>query len=301
MRVEFEQVTKRFGRLAALDDVSFALESGSRTALIGPNGAGKSTLTRVLMGMLRCEGNVRFDGRSSQASRSEVAQQLVYVPQIAPRLGAPVKDLVREIARLRELRPDAIAEEASGFGLDLGAIGSRAFRQLSGGMKQKLLLAMALACDAQLLILDEPTASLDPKSRAHLFGRLRARVDSPTLLLCSHRLEEIQQLVDSVLVLQDGRVHFHGPARAFIDRRGWSTIEISLDHGAPSETVTWLEGRGFRSGSGGMWNLGLGLDQKMPLLRGLMDAIGDSVQDISVRDHEVLDIVREDIAREVTA
>ena len=101
--------------------------------------------------------------------------------------------------------------------LDLPSLAGRPFRGLSGGMKQKLLVALALASEPALLILDEPTGSLDARSRERFFGLFEELADDVTVILCSHRLEEVQQLVDHVLVLEEGRLVYDGHASGFLE------------------------------------------------------------------------------------
>ncbi len=105
---------------------------------------------------------------------------------------------------------------AAALELDLGELGSRLFRSLSGGTKQKLLITLALAADASLLVLDEPTASLDARARERFFPLVEELAPDATLLLCSHRLEEVRQLVDHVLMLAEGRLVYDGPAARFL-------------------------------------------------------------------------------------
>ncbi|MBM4130834.1 ATP-binding cassette domain-containing protein, partial [bacterium] len=105
MRIELRGVNKRFGRVTALDDLTLEIPSGRRVALIGPNGSGKSTLTRVLMGILAVDGEVRLDGREPAAWRREREGRLSYVPQVAPQLGAGVGEVIAAIGAIRALPP----------------------------------------------------------------------------------------------------------------------------------------------------------------------------------------------------
>jgi ABC-2 type transport system ATP-binding protein len=216
VRVEARDVRKRFGRVVALDGVSFEIAPRSRVALVGPNGSGKSTLNRILMGLVGCDGDVRLDGRCPFRERVVVARSMAYAPQAAPAIAAPVDEVVGAIAQVRGLEPAAVASFAASLELDLGAVARRPFRSLSGGTKQKLLIALAFASRASLLILDEPTGSLDARSRERFFGLCKVLDPEPTLLLCSHRLEEIRPLVEQVLVLDEGRLAHAGPIEAFL-------------------------------------------------------------------------------------
>jgi ABC-type multidrug transport system ATPase subunit len=204
--IEVRELTKRYGRATVLRGVSLTVERGERVAFVGPNGSGKTTLLRCLLGLVRGEGTVRVAGfdpvREHAASQAHVA----YVPQRAPAYGVPVADLVRAWAGLRGGSEVRLGQVAALLGLDLGLVADKEFTALSGGMQQKLLTALAMATDCPLLLLDEPTANLDPAARAAFFELLRTRAPRPTVVLSSHRLDELRHLVDRVVVLADGRV-----------------------------------------------------------------------------------------------
>ena len=284
MRVEVRGLTKRFGRLAALRDVSFSLPPGHRVALIGPNGSGKSTLIRVLMGLLRFEGTVLLDGHSPHEN-GVAARRLAYVPQIAPSLAMPVRELIRALATLRDMPVDAVEKIGTRLGLDLDAVARSPFRSLSGGMKQKLLIALALASEASLLVLDEPTGSLDVGSREHFFALCADRPPDAGVVLCSHRLEEVRQLVDRVLVLDEGRLAYDGPAEDFLQSSTSGLLEVCV---ASDAAARWLEARRFRRGTGNWWQRTVTHAEKLRLLAELTRELGEAVDDLNVRDLETL-------------
>ncbi|MDQ3266648.1 MAG: ABC transporter ATP-binding protein [Myxococcota bacterium] len=230
MRIELKEVKKRFGRSQALRGVSATIPAGRRLALIGPNGSGKSTLLRCVLGLMDCEGEVLLDGHSPYENRVQVARQLAYVPQVAPQFSASVQELLKLVSVTRQLDQERIVQVASRLGLELGPLADRPFRALSGGMKQKVLLAIAFAAQPKLLVLDEPTASLDARSRDRVFELFSEVPPEVTLVLCSHRLEELRQLADHVLALQDGVVEYDGPAHV-LRASGRSAVEELLDSG----------------------------------------------------------------------
>lgn len=282
MRLQLSDVSKRFGKLLALDGVSLEVPSGRALALVGPNGSGKSTLIRVVVGLVASEGRVLFDGASRSA---DTAKRVAYVPQIAPQLAAPVTELVRTVAKVRAIDPAEVAALGSELGLDVERIGRQPFRNLSGGMKQKLLLSLALAAPATLYVLDEPTASLDAESRAQFF-RLFERRRGATLILCSHRIEEIRQLVDHVVALQDGRVVYDGAAAPYLSEQGEAIIELRVQGATAS---AWLLERGFVPGAGGWWGRTVDRNEKLPLLRELTAGLNGQLENIQVRDLERLE------------
>jgi ABC-type multidrug transport system ATPase subunit len=289
VRIEATGVGKRFGGVVALADVSFDVPPGGRVALVGPNGSGKSTLNRILMGLAACRGRVRIDGRCPFRERVAVARQMAYVPQVAPQLAAPVDEVVSAVARVRGIDRKQIAELAAAFDLDLAAIGARPFRALSGGTRQKLLLAIAFAVDAHLLILDEPTGSLDARARERFFERFEALGREVTLLLCSHRLEEIRPLVDQVLMLQDGRLAWDGPLDAFLARSAVATLEVSAEG---AQAAAWLEARGFRRSASGAFLRSVDPATKLRLLAEIPQALGASLRNLNARDLEAIEVAK---------
>jgi len=229
VRVVAEDLSRRFGDFLALDGASFDLPAGSRVALVGPNGSGKSTLNRILMGLLRYEGRVALDGEAPGGVAQ--ARRIAYVPQTAPSFAVPVAELVRAVARMRGITVEPVARIAARLDLDLEPIADRPFRGLSGGMRQKLLVALALAPRASLLILDEPTGSLDRESRARFLPILDEQAGDATILFCSHRFDDVRGRVDRVLELVDGRVAYDGAAGAYPARDGLDAGPDGLDAG----------------------------------------------------------------------
>lgn len=287
MRIEVYDASKHFGPVQALDGVSFDVEPGQRVALVGPNGSGKSTLNRVLMGLVACRGRVRVDGRCPFRERVAVARRMAYVPQVAPQIGAPVGEMLRAIARVRELSYERIERTARAFDLDLASLSRRPFRSLSGGMKQKLSIVLAIASDASLLILDEPTGSLDARARERFFELFETLPQTTTLVLCSHRLDEIRPLVGQVLQLHEGRVAYDGPADAFLARSGLATLDVWADG---AEAAEWLARRGFRRGASGAWHLTIASAAKMPLLSEATSVLGPRLQNLNARDLEMIEL-----------
>ncbi|GIW73096.1 MAG: hypothetical protein KatS3mg102_2638 [Planctomycetota bacterium] len=286
MRVELERVGKRFGRTVALREVDLRIEPGERLALIGPNGAGKSTLMRVVMGLVSCTGRVRVDGVCPLRERERLAARMAYVPQIAPRFAAPVGELVELVARLRGLEPQAIAARAAAFELELGALARQPFCELSGGSRQKLLIALALAARASLLVLDEPTASLDVPSRRRFFAEVGALAPQPTLILCSHRFEEIRHLVERVVVLQEGAVVYDGSVERYLERYAQAVLEVRVRTPAAEP---WLRARGFRPSAAGWWTRPLANGSKLELLGALSRELGGAIEDVVVRELETIE------------
>jgi ABC-2 type transport system ATP-binding protein len=199
-------VSKTFRRVRVLDGVDLHLTRGERVALIGSNGAGKTTLFRCLLGQYRHDGAVSIAGRDPRRERTAVLKQLGFVPQLPPPLKMPVGLLIGFAASLCGTDPARIEGIADRLGLELAAIRDRQFVRLSGGMKQKILIAIALGRDASVLVMDEPAANLDPAARKIFFDLLAERADHTTMLISSHRLDEVATLVNRVVELDRGKV-----------------------------------------------------------------------------------------------
>jgi ABC-2 type transport system ATP-binding protein len=229
--IEVQNVSKQFGRVRALDQVSLRIDAGERVALVGTNGSGKTTLLRAVCGLLRTQGRITLDGVDVAKDPARALRCLAYMPQLAPPLDAPVAELVRAYTRIRGIDPAALAAPAFMLGLSLEQVARTRVRDLSGGMKQKLLAALAFAANAKVLVCDEPTASLDSAARAAFFELVNARPADSVLVLCSHRVDEVRQLVGRVIELADGRLSRDLALDALLARPG---VEAWASAPAPS-------------------------------------------------------------------
>ena len=204
--IQFKNVAKFFRRAQVLDGINLDIALGERIALIGSNGAGKTTLIRCLLGEYTHEGDVLIDGLDPRAERTAVLGKIGFVPQLPPPLKMPVGQLIGFSAALCGTDPAQIYDIAGRLGLDISAIESRQFVRLSGGMKQKLLIAIALGRHAKVLVMDEPAANLDPEARKIFFDLLAERLDDTTMIISSHRLDEVSSLVNRVIEMDMGKV-----------------------------------------------------------------------------------------------
>jgi len=204
--ISFHDVTKRFGKVTALDGVTLEIGAGERVALIGTNGSGKTTLLRALCGLLRVQGKVELYGLDVEKEPEAALKHLAYMPQVAPPLDAPVRELVRTVCTLRDVKVEEVTAIAGKLGLDLDSVGKTRARDLSGGMKQKVLAALALAANTRVLVCDEPTANLDASARDAFFGMVAERPADSIFVVCSHRVDEVRRFVDRVIEMKDGKV-----------------------------------------------------------------------------------------------
>jgi len=204
--IRCENLSKTFRRARVLDGINLDIALGERIALIGSNGAGKTTLIRCLLGEYVHDGTVSIEGRSPRTERTEVLGNIGFVPQLPPPLKMPVGQLIEFSASLSGADPHQIDDLAGRLGLGIDDIRNRPFIKLSGGMKQKLLIAIALGRNAKLLIMDEPAANLDPEARKIFFDLLAERQNSATMIISSHRIDEVASLVNRVVEMDMGKV-----------------------------------------------------------------------------------------------
>ncbi len=204
--IQFDNVAKTFRRARVLDGISLAIGLGERVALIGSNGAGKTTLIRCLLGEYTYDGAVTVNGLDPRGNRTTVLGSIGFVPQLPPPLKMPVGQLIDFSAALCGTDPRRIHDIAKRLGLDVDSILSRQFVRLSGGMKQKLLIAIALGREAKVLVMDEPAANLDPEARKIFFDLLAERQNEATMIISSHRLDEVSSLVNRVIEMDMGKV-----------------------------------------------------------------------------------------------
>jgi ABC-2 type transport system ATP-binding protein len=200
----FDRATRRYGSLTALDGLQLQIGRGQTVAMLGPNGAGKTTTVELLLGLIQpSAGRVRLFGgppaRAVAAGRVGAMLQDAGLPQ-----GVRVGEL---IGLIRGLYPEPLSLADALRICDLGDVAGRRVERLSGGQRQRLRLALALAGNPELLVLDEPTAALDVQARRAFWQRVRVWVaEGRTVLFATHRLEEADAVADRVVVLHGGRL-----------------------------------------------------------------------------------------------
>lgn len=210
--IEISRLTKRFGDHQVLRGVDLSVGKGRVMGIVGPNGAGKTTLIKTLLGLCRpTSGEIRVDGKTIVGMDASYRARVGYMPQIARFPENLTADELFDM--LRDLRGDPGALDPSllrDFALE-GQL-DKPLRVLSGGTRQKVNACLALLFQPSLLVLDEPTAGLDPLSSAILKDRiLSLRADGVTVLVTSHIMSELEELCDDVAFLLDGVARFVGP------------------------------------------------------------------------------------------
>ena len=223
-----EGLRKRFGRLEVLRGVDLTAAPGRITAVVGPNAAGKSTLIKTIIGLVRIgEGRILVEGRSIDGERA-YRERIGYMPQAA---RFPEHLTGREVlALLRRLRrSDAAIDDELIAQFDLASMLDRPIRVLSGGTRQKLNAVVAFLFRPTLIILDEPTAGLDPVASGILKAKVVQSAEAGTsVLLTSHILSEVEELAHDVVFLTDGRIAFQGPVEQLLREAGETHLERAI-------------------------------------------------------------------------
>src|SRR5690606_12117368 len=206
--IAIENLSKTYGKLAVLDNLSVRFEGGRVVSIIGPNGAGKTTMSKCILGMvLPDSGDIKLNGESV-LKKHTYRSQIGYMPQIG---RYPENMKIRQVIEMvRDIRKDVKAVDEELIGLyRLEEMYDKRMGSLSGGTKQKVSAALAFMFDPQVLILDEPTAGLDPISAEILKCKiLKERKKGKLILITSHIMSEVEEVADEVMCLMDGAVKF---------------------------------------------------------------------------------------------
>jgi ABC-2 type transport system ATP-binding protein len=239
--IRAENLTKRYPHTLAVDGISFTLPRGKILGLLGGNGAGKTTTIAMLLGLLLpTTGSITVLGHDMARDRFAALQRMNFS---SPYIALPGKLTVREnlevygqlynVPRLKD-RIAALAEQ-----FNLSALLKRPAGELSAGQKTRVALAKSLINEPELLLLDEPTASLDPDTGDYVRSVLEAyRAErGAAILLASHNMGEVERLCDDVLMLKAGKIVDRGPPAALIAKYGREDMEEVFLHIARSETL----------------------------------------------------------------
>ena len=220
--IQVDRVRKVYGHFAALRDVSFTIPQGQIVALLGPNGAGKTTLMRILAGFLApTAGAARVAGIDVGARRLEAAARLGYLPENGPLYpDMTVASLLRFFAAARGLTGDRLAARTADVveRCELQRILETPTGKLSKGLRQRVGVAQALLHDPDVLIMDEPTAGLDPNQIRRFREHLQQLRGAKTVLMSTHILAEVTATADRVILINEGVVAFDGAPADMLER-----------------------------------------------------------------------------------
>jgi Cu-processing system ATP-binding protein len=226
--ISINDISKKFGRLQVLQRICLQLHAGECVALIGPNGCGKTTLIKSILGMvLPNAGTITVNGTSI---KKDIAyrQHIGYMPQIGryPENMA-IGQVINMLANIRNVRQPPDTTLYQQFGMD--NLLQKRMGTLSGGTIQKVSAVLAFYFDPQILILDEPTAGLDPLAAEILKEKiLAAKAQGKLIIISSHLLSELDGLVSQVVFMQEGQVMFHKPVDLLKEATGTTSISQAI-------------------------------------------------------------------------
>ncbi len=239
MVLSLDRLTKTFGNKVAVDHLSVEMQAGVY-GLLGANGAGKTTLMRMICAILEpSSGEVLLDGKDVSDMGADYRDLLGYLPQdfgYYPNYSA--KDYLQYISVLKGI-PRQEAERKIKDLLEtvgLSDVSKKKIRTYSGGMKQRLGIAQALLNDPQILILDEPTAGLDPKERVRFRNLISSLANDRIVVLSTHIVSDIEAIADRVFVMKQGQFVSQGSIRELVEEVQGHVWEMTID---PNETEKW--------------------------------------------------------------
>ncbi|TDE03026.1 ABC transporter ATP-binding protein [Flavobacterium sandaracinum] len=207
--IEIKKIYKKFGKLEVLNDVNLSFKKGECIALIGPNGCGKTTLIKSILGMvIPSKGDILFNEKSI-LKEFKYREQIGYMPQIGRYPDyMTVGQIIEMIKKIRN--SDQVLDEDLVHAFQLEKIVDKQMRTLSGGTTQKVSATLAFLFNPEVLILDEPTAGLDPLASEILKEKIiKEKEKGKLILITSHLLSELDDLITQIIYMQDGTVHFH--------------------------------------------------------------------------------------------
>ena len=204
--VKINHLTKAFKKVKVIEDLTHTFYAGERIALVGQNGAGKTTLIRCILGLYRFEGDLEVLTMDPRTQREDILQYVGFVPQIPPPIKMTVSEMLEFFSAITKTDKQKFFDIAERLGLDVTANLQKPFLKLSGGMKQKLLVAFALGRKPKILLLDEPSANLDPKARKALFELLHEVSKDVLMIISSHRIDEVEGLVNRLIEMDLGKI-----------------------------------------------------------------------------------------------
>lgn len=207
--IEIQNITKKFGKLAALQDINLSFQKGECIALIGPNGCGKTTLIKAILGMVIPDTGAITFNKKSILGNYLYRENIGYMPQIGRYPdNMTIGQIIEMIKKVRNTSTNLDEELIHAF--ELEKMFDKQMRTLSGGTTQKVSAVLAFLFNPEVLILDEPTAGLDPLASEILKEKIiREKEKGKLILITSHLLSELDDLITEIIFMQDGKVHFH--------------------------------------------------------------------------------------------
>lgn len=246
MDIIVENITKRFGSQKAVDDVSFKVSTGEVLGFLGPNGAGKSTTMRAITCYLAPnQGDIKVGGFSIHDKPDEIKKLIGYLPESNPLYqDMAILDYLKFIAELHEIEADKVIPRIREMVTVCGLEGEKhkKISELSKGYKQRVGLAQALIHDPDVLVLDEPTAGLDPNQIIEIRDLIREIGKEKTVILSSHILAEVEATCDRILIINKGKIVADGTSSDLRKKsQGREILKVGIEEGEKNEIYKSLQ------------------------------------------------------------
>ena len=222
-RIEIENLTKKFGELAALDNVSISLEKGQIVGLLGPNGSGKTTLIKILNGLLTpTGGSAKINGMEPGVGTKKV---VAYLPDRNALPDYMTTDQLMDL--YGDFFADFNRQKAEAMVDDLGIDRKQQMKKMSKGTKEKLQLCLVMARKAEVYLLDEPIGGVDPATRDYILRTIISNYnENAVVLISTHLISDVESVLDDVVFIKDGRVVLHKAADEIREEKGESIDKL---------------------------------------------------------------------------
>tara|TARA_B100001013_G_scaffold156040_1_gene92949 strand:- start:3778 stop:4680 length:903 start_codon:yes stop_codon:yes gene_type:complete len=296
--VNAQHVTKKYDDFKALDDLSLEVNRGGAWALLGPNGAGKTTFLKCLLGLKEFNGSIQIDGIDIQQDPKKAKSLIGYVPQ-HPALydDLSVQEELRYFGDMRDVKRARVRELIEFVGLEAWA--RQPVGALSGGMKQRLMLAVALLSDPPVLLLDEPTANLDVRRQLEFRNLIKLLVEEgKTVVLTTHLLGDVDHVAEQIMLLNKGKLVTKSTVKDLfkqLDLSAQMYIEL-IDSSKEQDAIVALEKSGANdiSVEGSWLEMGIDPSRKLDVLNNLR------ASDCAIKDFKIEEPNLEDAFMKIT-
>ena len=283
--IEVTNLKKVYGELVAVNSISFNVKKGEVFAFLGPNGAGKTTTVEMIESIRKpTTGNIKILGRDIKTSFNAVKERIGILPQEFHSFDKlTVRETLEYFSKLYQKRAD-INEVINA--INLGDEKNKLYRNLSGGLKQRVGVAISLVNDPDIVFLDEPTTGLDPKARREVWEVISGLRDrGKTVFLTTHYMEEAEYLADHIAIIHKGNIIAEGSLEELIDKHGYGSI-VRIKDCKSKDTIDILKNNGFDAQTEGNGDIAITIDFKERLL-----------EILSVLKHECIEYGSIDIRR----
>ena len=223
--IEVKNLSKSFGNICAVDDVTFSVYPSQIIALLGPNGAGKSTLINMIAGFLsQNSGKIEIFGKNNEEYPIETKKEIGFLPEGAPLYtDMSVESFLKYIAELKSLSKDEVKRVMSLANIE--QVAKQRIETLSKGYKRRVGFAVSILGNPPILLLDEPTDGLDPNQKEHMLGLIKDMSKDKTIIISTHLLDEAQSIANRIMIMNKGKVKIDGDLDAITKQTRTTSLE----------------------------------------------------------------------------